>query len=241
MLKDHKLRSTTPQYHARFVAMLLQIEAVARRAFRKCQNELQAELVADSYVAYARLVELDREHDAYPSVLANFSVRRVGSGIFVGSSWNKYDVGSRYNALRTGAQRQRLHWRDSDGHWDELGLEDRRHGCPTQTAALRVDFREWFAMLTPRNRRIAELLAIGERACDVANMFRVTVGRSSQLRRELTRSWRDFHGFEATDPDFAWLDGCVSADGQGPSAPPGATDVRSACGSLSSPPDEAFG
>lgn len=212
MSKHYKSRLITPQWHARFVAMLPQIEAVARRAFRKCQNELQAELVAavvaDSFVAYARLVELDREHDAYPSVLADFSVRRVGSGISVGSSRNMFDVGSRYSRLRTGAQVEPLHRRDSDGQWDELLVEDRRDGCPAQTAALRVDFREWFAMLTPRNHRIAELQAIGERACDVAKVFRVTVGRISQLRRELARSWRDFHGCEATDPDFAWLARC---------------------------------
>lgn len=198
-----------PERHDRFLEMLLQIEAVARRAFRKCHHELKEELiaavVADSYVAYSRLVELGREHDAFPTVLADFSVRRIGSGISVGSSRNQDDLGSRYCELRTGAQVQRLHWRDRDDDWNELVVEDRRQGCPAQTAALRVDFREWFTKLTPRNRQIAELLAIGERACDVAHVFSLTVGRISQIRRTLAESWRDFHNIEPRDPEFSWL------------------------------------
>jgi len=80
------------EWQGRFLDMMPTIEAYAQRAFRKCRRELGDELVAavvaDSFVAFARLVELGREHDAHPTILAGFSIRRVGSGINVGTARN---------------------------------------------------------------------------------------------------------------------------------------------------------
>jgi hypothetical protein len=189
-----------PNWQDRFAAMLPQIEAYARRAFRACHRELQDELVAavvaDCCVAYARLVELGREADAFPTTLAGYAIRRIGAGICVGSSRNQYDVSSRYSQLRTGVQMETLHWRDRDSDWNELLVEDRR-SSPADIAALRVDVAAWIGTLSVRDRAIALLLAVGERTCDVAQKFGLTSGRIAQLRRELSDAWWAFHGLDS--------------------------------------------
>ena len=202
------------QWQDRFLRLLPRIRRLAYSAFRSCsaqlREDLTAEVIADCYCAYHRLVELGREHDAHLTVLVSYAVKRVGSGLQVGSSRNLYDVSSRYSQLRSGIRVESLQCPTEEGKWNELVVED-RHASPAQTAALRVDLHEWLAKLTPRNFKIAALLAAGERACDVAKVVSLTVGRVSQLRTELARSWRDFHGFDATDPEFAWLDNCEAA------------------------------
>jgi transposase-like protein len=66
--------------------------------------------------------------------------------------------------------------------------------------SFRVDFADWLASLSRRDRRIAESLAIGNRTSDVAKRFDVSSGRISQLRRELAESWTEFTG-ESEDND----------------------------------------
>ncbi len=82
--------------------------------------------------------------------------------------------------------------RQQDG-WLEVLIEDRRAG-PAETAASRIDFPAWLKTLSNRNRRIAWKLALGGAAGHVARRFGISDARISQLRRELERSWRAFHG-----------------------------------------------
>ena len=62
-----------------------------------------------------------------------------------------------------------------------------------------IDFGDWLGRQPARNRRIAELLAVGERAKDVARWFGLTDARISQLRTGFRRSWQEFQG----DADLA--------------------------------------
>ena len=68
--------------------------------------------------------------------------------------------------------------------------------------AFRCDFPAWLGTLSPRNRRIAQFLALGNRTQDVARKFKVSEGRVSQLRREMAESWKAFVG-EAPGPAAA--------------------------------------
>lgn len=61
-------------------------------------------------------------------------------------------------------------------------------------AAIRIDFDNWLRSLNPRDRSMAETLAVGESTGRVARMFDVTAGRVSQLRQELHDSWCKFTG-----------------------------------------------
>ncbi len=56
---------------------------------------------------------------------------------------------------------------------------------PADIAALRIEFSDWFTSLWPRDQRLASGLARGESTSAMANMFRITAGRVSQLRRDL--------------------------------------------------------
>lgn len=74
-----------------------------------------------------------------------------------------------------------------------LVVEDKKTR-PADVAACRVDFRDWLATVSVRNRRIAEELAAGAMTSEVAERFGVSLGRISQLRRELHTQWQEFHG-----------------------------------------------
>lgn len=63
---------------------------------------------------------------------------------------------------------------------------------PATVVAFRVDFRDWFASLSDRERQIVTLLGMGESTGEVALIMRLSAGRISQFRRTLERSWKAF-------------------------------------------------
>jgi DNA-directed RNA polymerase specialized sigma24 family protein len=69
--------------HDRFVAMLPAIKQRAHRAFRDQQTEAREELVqeviANAYVAFARLLPLGKANLALATPLASFAIRQVRS------------------------------------------------------------------------------------------------------------------------------------------------------------------
>lgn len=70
-------------------------------------------------------------------------------------------------------------------------IED-RHAGPAQTACTRIDFESWLHSLPCRHRRIAQYLSLGNRTADAARSFRVSSGRTSQVRAELAKSWQAY-------------------------------------------------
>ena len=70
--------NTKPANHAAFLAMLPAIRRTAQITFRKIRPELRDELieevVANCYVAYARLVDRGHADRALPSPLARFAI-----------------------------------------------------------------------------------------------------------------------------------------------------------------------
>ena len=77
--------------------------------------------------------------------------------------------------------------------WLEVFIED-KHSGPAAVATMKMDFTEWLKSLPYRVRRIAKLLATGEKTTIVAEKFNLSAGRISQLRRELAQSWKKFQG-----------------------------------------------
>ena len=73
-----------PARHAGFLAMLPAIRRHARFCFRHdptaTRDELIQEAVATAFVAFARLVELNKADLAYASVLAKYAVAQVHAG-----------------------------------------------------------------------------------------------------------------------------------------------------------------
>lgn len=176
--------------------MLPSIREQARFAFRRLKPDARAdaiaEVVANCYVCYCRLVQSGKADLAYPTPMCQYAIRQFHDGRRVGSSLCIRDVLSPYAQKRKRFDVARLD-RQKDGEWLEVVVEDRKAG-PADTAAARIDISDWLGTQTKRKKRIAEALAAGHRTKDVARRFRLSPGRISQLRDELKRSWLDFQG-----------------------------------------------
>jgi len=122
----------------------------------------------------------------------------VNGGRKVGNRLNVREVLSKYAQRSKGFVVERLdHFDDEENAWKQAVIQDTRTAPVPDIVSFRVDFSDWLRRLPRRDRRIAESLALGNRTRDVAKRFDVSAGRISQLRRELSRSWRAFVGDES--------------------------------------------
>jgi hypothetical protein len=197
-IAKEKTKDTVPVWHKDFLALLPAIRRHASIAFRilnpEAREEAIQETVCNAMVAYRRLVELGKTNIAYPSVLARYGVAQTRSGRKVGGKLNGCDCMSRYARQKQGFQVERLDRFDQEEQgWQEIVVED-RHAGPDVVAATRIDFGDWLKTLTNRQRKIADLLAIGETTKTAAERFGLTAGRVSQVRRELKQAWEVFVG-----------------------------------------------
>lgn len=179
-----------PDKHTKFLPMLPAITAHAQRAFGNLsvhdREEAVQAVVAYAFMAYARLVDLHKSELAYPTPLARFGVKQHRAGRLIGCRVNSRDVGSTRCGLRGCVVERFDDWKEA--------ICDARHATPAEIAALRIDLSDWLQTLSPRDQRLALALARGEQTWSVAEMFRITAGRVSQLRKELYESWRRFTG-----------------------------------------------
>ena len=185
-------------WHAGFLAMLPRIQKSARFAFRhrrpEAREEAVQEVLANAWRAYVRLAQLDKLSLAYPTVLARYAIVQVNDGRQMGGRRNIEEVLSARAQRCKGFAVQRLDQFDTEGgNWTDLIVED-RHATPADVVRVRIDFAAWLKTLSRRMRRIAELLAAGHRAVEVARRFHVSRARISQVQRELYRSWWAFVG-----------------------------------------------
>jgi len=196
-------RPTASAICAKFLTLLPAIRDQARFACRgedpERRQEFVAEVIANCWVAFVRLVEGGLITVVYPTPLAQYAIKQVRDGRRVGAKLNVRDVSSPYAQQAKGFTVARLDRYDSENdEWREILIED-RHAGPAQTAAARIDLGQWFASLPRKKRRIAETLATGEPTKKAARKFGVSAGRISQLRREFEDSWAEFQG----EPAFA--------------------------------------
>jgi hypothetical protein len=182
--------------------MLPQIRRQAVIAFRtaraEAKDEMVSEVVANAYCAFARLVERGKRDLAHPSTLAGYAIRQVFWGRRTAGRLSATDVSSRYAQSLRGFQVKSVHRFDPQvGLWQEVLIEDRQAG-PAETAAARIDIKQWLGSLPDQKRCIAEALARGEETSCVARLFRLSPARISQLRQELKQSWNSFQGIAQT-------------------------------------------
>jgi hypothetical protein len=191
------------KWHKRFLAMLPKIRKHAAVAFRYLRSEAREEavheVVCNALKAFVRLVQLKKVDLAYPTVLARYGVKQTRDGRKVGGHLNVKDVLSKYCQDQKDVVVERLdHFDKTEEAWQEVLVED-KHSGPAAVAAMKIDFTEWLKTLSYRVRRIAKLLATGEKTSIVAKKFDLSDGRISQLRRELAQSWKTFQGdFDST-------------------------------------------
>jgi hypothetical protein len=184
--------------YVKFLSLLPAIKEQARFAFRneeiERRQELTAEVVANCWAAFVRLVERGLIEVVYATPLAQYAIKQVHDGRRVGAKLNVRDVMSPYCQQRKKINVARLdRFDEEENQWEEVVVED-RHAGPAETAAARIDIADWFASLPKRKRRIAATLATGESTKQTARKFHVSPGRISQTRRELQRAWQEFQG-----------------------------------------------
>src|SRR5210317_1786561 len=115
--RAERLRAQTLQ--DRFLELLPQIQTQASLAYRhetpERREELIAEVVANAFVAFARLVERGLIDVAYATPLAQYAIRQIRDGRRVGSKLNVLDVSSQYAQRAKGFTVERLDRRDEQG------------------------------------------------------------------------------------------------------------------------------
>jgi hypothetical protein len=87
----------------------------------------------------------------------------------------------------------------------EERLRDNTVTPAPEAAAFRIDFPAWLVQLGPRNREIAQDMALDLGTHELAARHKVSAGRISQMRREFCMDWRRFHGQGAQVPGGLWL------------------------------------
>jgi hypothetical protein len=191
---------TRPAAEPDFLEMLPTIRRAASYAFRRVRRavreDLVAEAVGNAYAAFRRLVERGKAALAYASVLAKFAIKQVREGRRIGTKRNVLDVMSSYAQRRKGFLVIPLPKGTERSEWQEIVVED-RHASPAEVAACRIDFRSWLGQLERFKRSVALALASGASTGDAARKFKLSVGRVSQLRRELADSWNAFQAMPA--------------------------------------------
>jgi hypothetical protein len=188
----------TDQWQSGFLAVLPAIETHARIRFRHLRTERREEAVQETVaracVSYQRLVCEGKQQALRVSTLAEFAVRRVGSGRRVGSRQNSQDVLGRSPRHQRSFQVHSLTQSPPEGEqWQDTLIECRRM-LPADMAALRIDLKQWLLRFPQRDQRIIGALADGEATAEVAGRFGLTAGRVSQLRRRYEKDWRVFQG-----------------------------------------------
>jgi hypothetical protein len=191
-----------PLVPERFLAMLPAICRQANMALRQLRGEFRDEMIqeviANTFLAWVRLVKQGREQVARPTPLTNYALRQVRAGRRTGCRLNGQDVLSPYARRIRNLTIERLDQRiDLTDDWNQQLIEDRTAG-PAETAAARLDVQAWFRTLSSRNRRIAKALAKGETTCAAARQFGLSPGRISQLRAWFQWRWERFQGCQQT-------------------------------------------
>jgi hypothetical protein len=188
-------RDADPAWHDPFLSSVLPaVEVCSRVSFRTLpqieREEATAEAIAVAMISFVSLVRRGRDPVEFAGSLARIAVLRVIAGRLSGSAFNNRDVLSRQARRRHGFVVQSLDAAGNDG-WRQIVAEDRRR-TPADIATARLDIADWLGRMTSRRRKIAESLAAGYRTEEVAEMFNLSQGRISQLRREFEESWIEF-------------------------------------------------
>jgi len=186
----------------RFLEMLPSIRGVAKYAFRHlrraAREDLICESVASAFCMFHRLVARGHAELAYPSVLAWFAVRQIREGRRVGAKLNVKDLTSPYGQRQRSVSVQCLADQPRHCGWEDLVAEDRHLG-PAEVASFKIDFADWLKRLKWSKRQVALRFVAGGTASEVADYFRLTRPRISQLRKELRQDWNEFQGEVAAD------------------------------------------
>ncbi len=186
--------------HRRFLLIVPRIQLHGRVYFRhiKCRERKEdaiQEMIGLCWKWFLRLAQKGKDATRFPSALASYAARAVRCGRRVVGQEKSKDV------LSPVAQQ---------GHHFAVGqlpdfstlsdnplaeaLQDNTVSPVPEQVIFRLDFPAWLATLGQRNRAMVEDMAMGHRTQDLAQKYRVSQGRISQMRRYFQQDWSRFCG-----------------------------------------------
>lgn len=179
------------QMQEEFLEVLPKIEKAIGWVLLNCPRserpEAAQEAVALAWKHYRRLAERGKQPETFPTIVGRWAAKHVLTGRRLAGRTTSKDVMSRT------AQNQRgFAVRPLDSRLQAALAADQRAKVVNQVA-FRIDFPEWLASMSDRDRHIAADLAAGHSAGEVAKRFGVCKARISQKRKEFARSWQRFH------------------------------------------------
>ena len=199
--------------HQRFLPLVPRIETHAGIVFRgiRCADtraDLITETIALAWKWFVRLAEQGKDAADFVSALATLATRAVKSGRKLTGQEKAKDVLSSVAQRRHGFIVERLpistRTAMTDLYGDPQGQEvldayeerlaDNTVTPPPDAAAFRIDFPQWLAQWSDRDRRIIGDMMRDERTRDLAAKYGVTAGRVSQWRQAYLEDWNRFHG-----------------------------------------------
>jgi hypothetical protein len=203
--------SSISQLHANFLAILPRIQTHAEIRFHhlRCPGKREdaiAEVVAICWRWFLRLVEQEKDVNAFVSTFADFAVKHVRSGRHLCGQEKAKDVMSMRAQRQNGFQVEQLSvstrrsldslYSEPNGQYTvdafEERLRDNTVTPPPDAAAFRIDYPEWLNQLGSRKRAIAEDMTLDLGTFELAKKHKVSPGRISQLRREFHKDWERF-------------------------------------------------
>jgi hypothetical protein len=133
------------------------------------QEECIAEMVALSWAWHRRLAERGKDATQFPTAIARFAGRAVGSGRRLAGMDRAKDVLSPQARQRHGFAVSKLpDCSTLDGSPLHEALHDNTKSPPDRQAMFRLDFHAWRASRTERDRRLLDDLMVGGRTLEVA-------------------------------------------------------------------------
>jgi len=189
---------TLKHWQVAFLNLLPVIQSIARRHFRhvRCpytKHDHLAEATALAWSWYLRLVRKGRDPSQFVVTFSQLVARAVYSGRRLCGQERARDALSPVCQRRRGFVVAPL----PDGTamvgnvFDDALADNTRTPVPDQVQ-FRLDFPRWRKSLGRGRRALVDAMAAGHRTTDLAAMFKISLGRVSQVRRELCESWRTF-------------------------------------------------
>jgi hypothetical protein len=199
------------QLQAAFLAIKRRIVRHAKVWFRSIicphrRDDCIAEVVALCWKWFRSLARRGKDAREFVSVLADYAVRAVRSGRRICAQLKPNDVlseraqakrGFRVQSLPISTRRRFQNLYAAVGGQQQIDMLEEQLQHNTQTAipdqvAFRCDFPEWLITQTHRDRCLIRDMARSERTLDLANKYKISQARVSQLRRDFYDDWERF-------------------------------------------------
>jgi hypothetical protein len=190
--------------HIEFLVLLPVVERHAKFVFRghPDREEAVAEAVAASFESFLAIKARGKNPHDFPSSIAKYAVLHVKDDRHVGGTSSSTDVLSSKAQRRHGFRVMSLAPANRLSAYEERLRDDRRTPVPDQVA-FRIDWPAFLKTLTERDRQMTHALAEERAAKEVAQRFRISNGRVTQLRQRWHRDWLVFHGDTSAENEEA--------------------------------------